>query len=272
MQYSILSKKQTLFFLNGIICCFLLYSMNVSALRDKNTVALWHFDEGKGEMVADTSENHLDGRQVSCEWVEGKFNDSALQFNKPGSHVEIPHNEALDLQVFTIEFWTKYIRPPVEHSSFMSNRGWILGNKMTGWTIRDHDGNLYLEILTRGQFQTNGGLAAGDWTFNAITYDDSHQAKLYVDGELKKEQQIAGDILYIGEALWIGAEPSGGYAHGKSGDVIIDEVRISNISRTQKEIQSVMEEGYEPKAVSPASKLATTWSAIKSIGKRVSGK
>jgi len=266
MQSLGLSKKRIIavFSLNSIAYLWILvFAINVWAIGDKNTVALWHFDEKKGEVVADTSENQIEGRQVSCEWVDGKFNSSALQFNKAGSHVEIPHNDVLDLQVFTIEFWTKYIKPPVEHSSFMSNRGWILGNKMTGFTIRDHDGNLYLEILTRGQFQTDGGLIDDDWLFIAVTYDDSHQAKLYIDGELKKEQAIAGEIIYIGESLWIGAEPNGGYAHGKSGDIIIDEVRISNIVRTQEEIQSVMEEGYREKAIEAGGKLPVQWGQIK---------
>jgi len=184
-------------------------------------------------------------------------------FYKAGSHVEIPHNDALDLQVFTIEFWTKYIKPPAEHSSFMSNRGWIVGNKMTGWTIRDHEGNVYLEILTKGQFQTDGGLLnSGDWLFIIVTYDGS-SAKLYINSELKKETQIPGKIIYAGESLWIGAEPSGGYAFGKSGDIIIDEVRISNIVRTPKEIQSAMAEGYGDKAVEAVGKLPVQWGRIK---------
>ncbi len=258
-------KRITVLSLISIVCLWLLaFSPSwLWAKGEENTVALWHFNEDKGDVVDDASENHLEGKQVSCEWVEGKFNSSALRFNKAGSHVEILHNEVLDLQTFTIEFWTKYIKPPTEHSSFMSNRGWIVGNKMSGWTIRDHDGNLYLEILTKGQFQTDGGLTDGDWLFIAITYDDAHKAKLYIDGELKKELGIPGEIIYVGESLWIGAEPSGGYAHGATGDIIIDEVRISNIARTQKEIQSVMEKGYGEAAVSPSDKLAQTWGSIK---------
>ena len=264
-------KRIIAFSLSGIAYLWLLVfataiitlASNVWAIGDKNTVALWHFDEKKGEVVADTSENHLEGIQVSCEWVDGKFNSSALQFNKAGSHVEIPYNDALALQVFTIEFWTKYIKPPAEHSSFMSNRGWIVGDKMTGWTIRDHDGNLYLEILTKGQFQTDGALLnSGDWLFLTITYDGS-SAKLYINAELKKETQIPGKIIYAGESLWIGAEPSGGYAFGNSGDIIIDEVRISNIVRTENEIQAAMEEGYGDEAVEAVGKLPVQWGRIK---------
>jgi len=253
----------TILSLIGIACLEFLAFSPSHLWGIKNTVALWHFDEGKGDVATDASENNLEGKQVSCKWKKGKFNGSALQFDQAGSHVEIPHNEALDLQVFTIEFWTKYNKPPTKNSSFMSNRGWIVGDKMTGWTIRDHGRSLYLEILTKGQFNSGGGLGSDDWQFITITYDDAHQAKLYIDGELKKEQQIPGEILYIGEALWIGAEPNGGYAHGETGDILIDEVRISNIARTQAEIQAVMEEGYEKQDVSPYLKLAATWGSIK---------
>lgn len=266
MQFSLRRKELrsiTIAGLIGIVCLGILAFSPSYLWALKNTVALWHFDEGKGDVVADASENNLEGRQISCEWEKGKFNGSALRFNRAGSHVEIAYNEAFDLQVFTIEFWTKYNEPPAENSSFMSNRGWIVGNKMTGWTIRDHGRSLYLEILTKGQFNSGGGLGSGDWQFITITYDEAHQAKLYIDGELKKEQQIPGEILYMGEALWIGAEPSGGYAHGETGDILIDEVRISNIARTQTEIQAVMAEGYEKKAVFPVLKLAATWGGIK---------
>ena len=246
-----------------IVYLLLLGLSPIWAQEDPNTVGLWLFNEDADQVVADSSGNGLEGKQVNCKWTEGKFDSPALRFNQQGSHVEIPYNEALDLQEFTIEFWVRYESPPAEHVAFMSNRGWEIGDKMTGFTLRDHDINLYLEILTRGSIQTVGGLRTEEWQFITVTYDKERNAKLYIDGELKKEQQISGEILYKGAALWIGAEPGGGYTFGSTGDITIDEVRISNIARTQEETKRAMEDGYGQLAVSPSLKLSTTWGMIK---------
>lgn len=233
------------------------------AIVDEHTMGLWQFNEDGGDAVADSSGNGLDGKQVGCEWVDGKFDSSALQFNKPSSHVEIPYNQSLDLQEFSIEFWVKYKTPPAENVAFMSNRGWLVGDKMTGFTLRDHGGSLYIEILTRGSFTSPGGLGVEDWQFIAVTYDKTRKISMYLDGELKKEQQIQGEILYKGEGLWIGAEPGSGYAFGKTGDITIDEVRFSNVARSQDEIMVSKEKGFGGLAVSPATKVSTLWGKIK---------
>jgi hypothetical protein len=111
--------------------------------------------------------------------------------------------------------------------------------------------------------QTAGGLRGEEWQFITVTYDENRMAGLYMDGELKREQQIAGEILYNGAALWIGAEPGGGYSFGGTGDITIDEVRISNVARSQEEIKLAMEKGYGQLAVYPSLKLSTTWGALK---------
>jgi hypothetical protein len=247
------------------VCLWVLtYFPCLNWAQDEHTVGLWDFNEGKGDVVADTSDNHLDGSQVSCEWADGMFNSSALRFFQNGSHVEIPHNEVLDLQVFTIEFWTKYKEPPANPAAFMSNRGWQVGNKMTGFTLRDGEGNLFIEILTKGKLHSGEAVVADDWLFIAVTYDSNSKVQFYLNGEMKKELASLGELNYAGEELWIGAEPGGGYAFGEQGaDIILDEVRISDVVRTEKEIQSAMENGYAKAAVSSFQKVAFVWGNIK---------
>lgn len=167
------------------------------------------------------------------------------------------------MQEFSIEFWVKYDAPPAENVAFMSNRGWLVGDKMTGFTMRDHGGSLYLEILTRGNVTTAGGLRSKDWQFIAVTYDKNRKVSMYLDGELKKEQVIAGELIYKGASLWIGAEPGSGYAFGKTGNIIIDEVRISRSTRSQDEILLAKEKGFGGLAVLPSGKLPTFWGKLK---------
>ena len=227
--------------------------------QDEHTVGLWHFDEGDGEDVMDVSENQLHGIQVGCEWEKGRFG-AALRIAQAGSHVAIPHSEVLDLQVFSVEFWTRYTDPPVSPSAFMSNRGWIVGDKMTGFTLRDETG-LMLEVLTRGK--VNGDkIEADDWLYIAMTYDAGGNVRFYMNGELRTEKPAQGELIYKDESLWIGAEPSGGYGFADNGaDILMDEIRISDVLRTDQEVLTVFEEGYGGLAVSPRSKLAVTWAS-----------
>jgi hypothetical protein len=47
---------------------------------DENTVALWLFDEGSGDVVKDFSGNGNNGKIFEAEWAPGKFGD-ALKFD-----------------------------------------------------------------------------------------------------------------------------------------------------------------------------------------------
>jgi hypothetical protein len=92
---------------------------------DNYTLALWHFNEGQGQVVHDESSHHNDGTLGSTSeaedsdpsWVSGFTNSSgdyALSFDQWNDYVNIPDNPdgSLDLQLlpqFTIEFWT-YLR------------------------------------------------------------------------------------------------------------------------------------------------------------------
>ena len=98
------------------------------------------------------------------------------------------------------------------------------------------------------------------WIHTAGTYDaKSGEGKIYIDGEIDNESDIGGgDIVPNDDVLWLGrgANP---YLDGK-----MDEVRISNIARSQKEILQLMKIGIEGVlAVTPKDKLATTWGQLK---------
>ena len=66
---------------------------------DADTVALWLFDEGSGDVLRDFSGKGNDGKVVAAEWVPGKFG-SALKFDGIGGkkdYVGIAGSESLDL-------------------------------------------------------------------------------------------------------------------------------------------------------------------------------
>lgn len=88
---------------------------------DDYTLALWHFNEGEGQVVHDESSHHNDGtlgptseaEDSDPSWVSGftgEPGDYALSFDQFFDYANIPDNPdgSLDLQLFpqfTIEFW-----------------------------------------------------------------------------------------------------------------------------------------------------------------------
>jgi len=68
-------------------------------------VALWHFDEGSGNILHDASPYHNDGQIHNCQWVPGRFG-SALHFDGLTSYVVLPNSPSLKpVNEFTLEAW-----------------------------------------------------------------------------------------------------------------------------------------------------------------------
>jgi hypothetical protein len=230
---------------------------------DGNTIALWHFDEGTGSTVYDESPNGNNGTLVNGPtWTTGRFG-TALHFNGENQYVRVPDSPSLNpTSEITIELWTyrednrswsKMMSKPygqgtwpeplyVTYGLAMQTRGGDVGNLIEfPISINSQpigmapDGNGYITIPTL------------EWHYIAVTFDGEHH-RIYVDGELDREQDIPGpppwtidpgttprSDLFIGTAQpdVLGNGVGGGYYLG-----ILDEVRISDRARTPEEISS----------------------------------
>jgi len=72
---------------------------------NKGLVGWWRFDEGKGDLAADSSPGHHDGEIDGATWVKGAFG-TALWFGGKDSHVAVPGIAALDgSNELTLEAW-----------------------------------------------------------------------------------------------------------------------------------------------------------------------
>ena len=231
------------------------------AAQDENTVLLYTFETGAGDTVKDLSGNGNDGKLMGPKWDDGKLGD-ALVFggNGPRDFVEIPDSDSLDLEDgLTVEMWV--------FLNTASTAGGTGATKETTYKVgpRNH---LNVEIrLTTTSNAWGSAVVIGKkalplktWVHLAGTYDaGSGEGKVYIDGELDNEGEIGGKIVPNNSVLWLGrgANPFlDGY---------MDELRVSNIARTQDEIQQLMKLGIDGVlAVSPKDKLASTWGKLKS--------
>ena len=229
--------------------------------QDEHTVALYTFESGAGKTVKDLSGNKNDGELMGPKWGEGNPG-GGLVFggNGPRDFVEIPDSESLDLvEGLTVEMWL--------YLEAWSTAGGTGATKETTYKVGPRSDKKVLIRMTTDKHAWGAAVAAGKtdmplkkWTHIAGTYDaKSGDAKIYIDGVLDGEGKIGGNITPNDDVLWLG-RGAGPFLQGR-----MDEVRISNIARSEQEIQELMNKGIEGVlAIKPQDKLATTWGKLKS--------
>lgn len=232
-----------------------------SYAQDEHTVALYTFETGNGKIVKDLSGKGNDGTLMGAKWGEGNPG-GGLVFggNAPRDFVEIPDSDSLDLvEGLTVEMWL--------YLNAWSTAGGTGATKELAYKVGPRSDKKVLIRMTTTANAWGAAVAAGQtdmplkkWVHIAGTYDaKSGVGKIYIDGVLDGEGKIGGDLVPNDDVLWLG-RGAGPFLDGQ-----MDEVRISNIARTEQEIQTLMDKGIEGVlAVTSEDKLATTWGALKS--------
>lgn len=226
---------------------------------DKNVIAYWAFDEGGGNSVEDVSNNDSPGKIEKAEWTAG-VSGTALLFNGSDARVVVQNTDELHPKTgdISIEAWIRADSSPDKWAGagaivFKGNAyQWVVHGANKGalwfgiWGAR-------LESTDKYHFIDH----VGEWRHTALTFEGgSREAKIYVDGELKAEGAVNEAVDPTATVLYIGFKGDGnGYFHGA-----IDEVRISDVVRTQNEIQEQMKTTL---SVEPAGKLPLQWGRIK---------
>ena len=194
---------------------------------DEHTVGLWHFDEGSGKEAKDESGNGNHGTLTNMEevdWVEGRFG-KGLEFDGVDDHVNCGNDVSVKITSGTLEAWFKtpnagssgrgIVTKPHAFGMFLENNNFAIGN--WGGTPT---------IISTGIY-----LADNQWHHVASTFQSGIPSgtMLYVDGI-----HVLTTTMTISAQTW-------GFFIGNDGNTqhfsgIIDEVRISNITRSPEEI------------------------------------
>ena len=209
---------------------------------DAATVALWHFDEGTGQTIADASGN---GRELHLgstagvdasdpSWAEGKF-DGGLGFvtasqqyaTRDGGGNEFPSN------ALTVEMWA---RTSSTAWAQIFTAGFIncevsIRNDGAGISFDVGDGNDWAYANAE---MPAGSLDDGAWHYIAVTYDGS-MLRAYVDG-IEIGSAPATSVLASPDDYKIGGRPANTFLEGE-----MDEVRLSDVARGADEIAAAYE-------------------------------
>ena len=209
------------------------------ASSDDGLVAEWHFDEGSGSAVADSSGNGNDGTIYGATWVDGKYG-KALHFDGVNDYLDCGNDNSLKMGTnsFTLEAWIK---------TSTTKRMGIVGNyadELVWMLAVKDDGTVGMQSNT-GDWNTGYALSTktmtdGDWHHLVGTREYGGKIKIYIDSIFEAERDDDSANHNVNRYVVIGDE---GLGKSKYFDGIIDEVRIYNRALTANEIK----ENYEGK-------------------------
>jgi hypothetical protein len=240
--------------ISALMLTFIAYSAHAEVL------ALWLFDEGKGNVAVDSTGNGNDGTIEKAEYVQGKYG-TALRFRNE-AYVDIGLPDSLQNgieQAFTAEVWIKANKqPPADQSTliFMQTGGPIaLGfTSSTGGGLYGYAGGSTKITDPDGP----KGYTVGEWFHFAQSYDGRVQ-KLYVNGEEVNSQNAMDVVTHTQDAWTIGAWST--KTQYWLEDVVLDELRVSNEALEPEELGFFNR--FSP--VEPKGKLVSTWAGVKAI-------
>ncbi len=251
----------------GVMAVFLLIAPHGFADIDPDSITgMWLFDEGKGGVATDASENGNDGEIHGAKWVDGKFG-KALEFDGAGNWVEVPHSNTVGFKAgvsFTITCYFKGTRV----AGALVGKNYEDTSQVLPWYLLwngggDNKVTLYLRDSASTSFRADGKTEIGDdkWHFVVGRADaDAGKASIWIDGEMETETDFnAKDGYGTGDGVFhIGRH------YDRYTDGVIDEVALFNVALEEEDIKFLMENGLETAAaVEPVNKLTTTWGRIK---------
>ncbi|HUU20383.1 MAG TPA: LamG-like jellyroll fold domain-containing protein [Sedimentisphaerales bacterium] len=244
-----MSKK--LIYLTSFI--FVLGLVNTGIVRgvdldtDPALVGWWTFDEGSGNIAADSSGNGNDGTlNGPVEWTTEGSIGGALKFTGPYNYVLVQDSPSLDMtNAITIAAW---INPSWTGNNRIMQKSSGGGDNQYR-LLKEWGDNLVFHLpgLSPDRLEFPGLPPIGKWTHLAATYDGSSM-KVYYDGVVVGEQDSSGQLGTSDGTLCIGTKhetaPGGDEYNG-----MLDDIRIYNRALTQSEIKRL---GGNPKASGPA--------------------
>ncbi|MDO9464433.1 MAG: LamG domain-containing protein [bacterium] len=244
-----INKKIRMRLVKDFLVVFLLSAFTFSSLAsaEEGLVGCWNFDEGKGDIAKDSSDNKKDGKiSGNPQWVK-QDKGYALSFDGIDDEVTISNAPVFfPSDNWTVSFWSKI--DPAQTSW----QGVICFKSGAAWGIyachpytASHPNTAFL--YTAGEkhtgataiyFPTKEILGLGNWKYYTLTKSGSIY-RWYIDGDNYASQDKGkGDVTMNTSSTWkIGFK----YMNRYKGT--IDEVMVYNRALTAQEIKKHYEAG-----------------------------
>jgi len=238
-------------------------------------VAHWKMDENSGDTAYDTSGANDGDLQGSCPgaatcpiWAAGKYGN-AMQFDGSDDYVSISSVPVAGSHI-TFSMWL-YINATSSSHVYFGRYGSSYALRNYHLRINQDTSDIVARIWNVGvneKYETSAySLETERWYFVSLLY--SHDGttgtlSLYVDGKLHNTN-TGGAYDVVSSAISLGTDVNQnyGYYNGK-----VDDVRIYNYVRTQKQIMQDMNAGH-PAVGSPVGSYVGYWKFDEGYGQTV---
>jgi len=161
-------------------------------IPDGNTSGLWHFDEGSGRALGDSSGNGNDGVINGATWTRG-LRGNALEFDGLDDYVDCGAHSSLQITGdVTLECWAKYDSLGEQNNLIVQGKGNVDGNSSSNilYSFSIHSDNTLKATWEYGNgdnvplFSTEAAdIGSGEWHHYSMVRDTSNmQVTFYIDG------------------------------------------------------------------------------------------
>ncbi len=206
--------------------------------KEKSTIALYHFDEGRGDILKDSSGNNHHGKIVGAKWVSSSsvpslVSDYELEFDGVDDYVDLPSLTCDTGKPITLEGW-------VTPASVGAHSHILVLHGETTVSIQQSEGSWHGLRLRQGGLQMlaapNAPPTSGQPRHLALVWDGTRQ-RLFVDGKGASHEsggganQCGASGALLGCVRLTDSDPMLRCFFGGR----IDEVRVSKSVRYEKD-------------------------------------
>jgi len=198
-------------------------------MYDNYVVGLWYFNDVYNDIIKDETLIN-NGTLIDGHIVKGIFGN-AIEFDGINDYIKIPNSPSLNINSITLETWIN-----IKESSLLTPLGGV--KYLSYGILYDENGFILPHVWAGGLkwYEKEIEIRENEWNYVAMSYDSSSgELSCYLNGEkietikenIQQMDYSSYDFL-IGRA-W--TENMYNYFNG-----YIDEIRISNTSRSSEEI------------------------------------
>ncbi len=210
---------------------------------ENGLVSVWHMDEagwGAGDTSGSENSGYVNVSNGPVWTTDSQIGDGAFEFDGDDDHIELSKTILYGLSDYSISYWAKCNASSTNY--IYSENDTSDGNAYAIST--DNEGIWIKGCNGCGEELTVNNIGLGDdkWHNVVLTYYNSIEAKVYVDGELKHTDSSVnltwdkGDPGVIGDRAYDGSA-WGGY------EGAIDEFAIWNRSLSNEEVKDLYRRG-----------------------------
>ncbi|UCG58438.1 MAG: hypothetical protein JSU70_02815 [Phycisphaerales bacterium] len=204
-------------------------------------VAWWKFDEGTGNVAADSSRNGHDGTlSGNPTWAEGAIG-GALLLDSDGDYVDVGKDSDFDITgQITISAWIKVNAFDKDWQAIVTkgDGAWRLQRNWGSNTLEFGCSGLLVPGTRWGQIFGAKDVNDAQWHHVVGVYD-GQKIFLYVDGSLDASAEASGTIRVHDRPVYIGANSE---KPDRNWNGLIDDVRIYNYALSADEIATIAQD------------------------------